>query len=659
MKSRLPYRPSPLNHFLTLADTLISINTASSSSHVPSTLDHNSASALPSESPSHPNPSSAALTPSRGPPRVRPASHHWVPDLTARRKEKQSWSIVVEDVDDVDLYRSGNDTSRSSFCERSTLFASPIPPSTPATSVYSLDPGNTSGRCDTRASVLPAGPGLSLKEMKERTQVMKEQCNALRDRWEKSQETWAKYASPHYSPDIGHEDQGSLSDDREQECSAKVGEASLSSDAVHDVLPSLPLHTGAAEGVDVGAPAVARGSEGDLTHGIVEGTESAGSAASHVQADTDNEIETLLLSLLNEVKERKRHAQQASGTPRTVLLDDSASSDLAMSNANPDDVDHIEELLQICPSPEEVIQLLPLNKVLNLTHQIYDRGDHPANSGGYGDIYHALWDVGGRTHKVAIKVLRPRGDDVEMQRKIEKRLKRELSVWRRLKHKHIVPLYGIVFGCGPFMAMVCPWKENGSLTGYVQSHRERLKLCDLLWLLCQIASGLHYLHGLDPVVVHGDLTGSNILIDEHGVAFLCDFGLSKMITEASGSSSSLIAGSMRWAAPEIYVPNPQGAPPLIGTECDIYSFGSVMLQTLSRDIPYHYWTGLQTIKILWALRDGVKPLRPTDKDSYVSDEYWDFIHCCWASNPAGRPSASQVLDRLQAFLQAELDEFVQ
>ena len=79
-------------------------------------------------------------------------------------------------------------------------------------------------------------------------------------------------------------------------------------------------------------------------------------------------------------------------------------------------------------------------------------------------------------------------------------------------------------------------------------------------------------------VIHGDLTGANILISHDNRACLVDFGLSSIIAKFEGSSywSSTVGGAIRWLAPELL---PQaGSTPILTPACDVYSFGSVMLE---------------------------------------------------------------------------------
>jgi serine/threonine protein kinase len=96
-------------------------------------------------------------------------------------------------------------------------------------------------------------------------------------------------------------------------------------------------------------------------------------------------------------------------------------------------------------------------------------------------------------------------------------------------------------------------------------------------------------------IVHGDLTGvydlslstmlvnilvqANVLIGPNKEAFLGDFGLSQVISEVKGSSyfTSTISGAYRWSAPELYSVDGDHSP-VVNTWCDLYSFGSIMLQ---------------------------------------------------------------------------------
>lgn len=277
----------------------------------------------------------------------------------------------------------------------------------------------------------------------------------------------------------------------------------------------------------------------------------------------------------------------------------------------------------------------------DLTQDLRKKSDYPVAHGGFGDIWKCvLARSTEENHDVAVKAIRSYFLDENDRVKKDKRLRRELIIWQKLIHDNILPLYGVALGFGPFTAMVSPWAKNGSMTAYLESHRD-LMIPDRFKLLSDIASGLHYLHSNQ--VVHGDLSGSNVLVMENGTACLSDFGLSGVISEFFGSStfSSTISGNIRWGAPELFaVPETQDDAPTNrpSKEADIYSFGSIMLQVLSGKVPYYYIK--QQMQIIVMVVNGKRPRRP--EEPKIADEHWSMIECCWSPSNV-RPSSDDVL----------------
>ncbi|KAG1887175.1 kinase-like domain-containing protein [Suillus subluteus] len=133
-----------------------------------------------------------------------------------------------------------------------------------------------------------------------------------------------------------------------------------------------------------------------------------------------------------------------------------------------------------------------------------------------------------------------------------------------------------------------------------------LGLRDRLLLLHDIATGLNYLHTFSFTVyghtyfnpvVHGDLTGNNVLIGSDRTAYLADFGLSGTLTQLPGMSylamSHYRPGALRWAAPELF--STEESAPVVTTRSDIYSFGSIALQVLTGNIPWPHLINLTAI----------------------------------------------------------------
>ncbi|KAF8839153.1 kinase-like protein [Paxillus ammoniavirescens] len=182
-----------------------------------------------------------------------------------------------------------------------------------------------------------------------------------------------------------------------------------------------------------------------------------------------------------------------------------------------------------------------------------------------------------------------------------------------------------------FPAMVCPWLENGSLTSYLGRRNDTLTIMERLALLGDAAAGLQYLHSQS--VMHGDLSGSNVLIDGNGRACISDFGLSVLLAELGESTytkSRHAGGALRWIAPELLddeVPEDEDDPlHLLPTpQSDVYSFGMVILQVLTGKVPYHYI--VQSARVQSAILQRKIPLRP--RRGLVTDGQWKFMERCW------------------------------
>ncbi|KAJ6542671.1 kinase-like domain-containing protein, partial [Mycena capillaripes] len=143
------------------------------------------------------------------------------------------------------------------------------------------------------------------------------------------------------------------------------------------------------------------------------------------------------------------------------------------------------------------------------------RDEHPTFGGGYGDIFRASY---GNT-PVALKRMRHFLWGSEL-RCICLKFCREALVWKELNHPHILPFLGIDGDNFPSsLCMVSPWMDV-----YPRGRTEVRGSRDKDIKLYKIAQGLEYLHSCK--IVHGDLRGSNILIDENWNACLADFGLS-------------------------------------------------------------------------------------------------------------------------------------
>ncbi|KAF8836871.1 kinase-like protein [Paxillus ammoniavirescens] len=299
------------------------------------------------------------------------------------------------------------------------------------------------------------------------------------------------------------------------------------------------------------------------------------------------------------------------------------------------------------------------SQIPNLTGRVSKVEKHPVAFGGFSDIWSCVLERssylflrGGTADNdfdeletdddpmVAVKAVRIHaGADEDGVRKC-KRLFRETEVWKRLKHPNILPLFGVTFGFGPLPALVCPWMDNGTITAHLDAQQDQLSPSDRWGLLSDTISGLNYLHS--ELVVHGDLSGSNILIDRYGHARLADFGLSTILLEFVGKSffTSTVKGSIRWAAPELFCfLESESTVPAPSQASDIYSFGSIVFQVLTGEVPYSHLKS--DVQVIFTVSKGMTPPRPASSGC-VSEPQWKFIQQCWSKSQTARPTSIEV-----------------
>ncbi|KAJ8582952.1 kinase-like protein [Rhizopogon salebrosus TDB-379] len=275
---------------------------------------------------------------------------------------------------------------------------------------------------------------------------------------------------------------------------------------------------------------------------------------------------------------------------------------------------------------------------------IFKQADFPYLIGDLSDVYRCTMvsKSCGRT-EVAVKSLRILDLSEEEIKTLRKIIHREVHAWATLHHQNILRFFGTTSGFGPLPAFVTPWMERGSLTNYLSHEFSKLSHRDRFILLEQITTAIQYLHSKH--IIHGNLTGYNILIDRRGNAHVTDFGLSEILAECDNlQPDAHHPGSVRWAAPELMnlLADEEAGKP---TPCsDVYSFGSVALEVLSGEQPYHWLE--DPLHVMGARYNGVQPIAA---NSSIDRQYVPFLLECW-SRPPERPTVDRILSYVRSAL---------
>jgi serine/threonine protein kinase len=225
----------------------------------------------------------------------------------------------------------------------------------------------------------------------------------------------------------------------------------------------------------------------------------------------------------------------------------------------------------------------------------------PLGSGGMGEVYRAIQSSLGR--QVAIKVL-PSEKVADPERK--QRFVQEAKSASSLNHPNIITIYDIGQAEGvDFISMELV--SGKALDQLIPRHGMRLN--DALKYGVQIADALARAHGAG--IVHRDLKPGNIMVNEHGLVKVLDFGLAKLTepTSASEDESTLtmrpateegkIVGTVAYMSPE------QAEGKKVDARSDIFSFGSVLYEMVTGRQAFHGDTKASTLAAI--LKDNPRP----------------------------------------------------
>ncbi|XP_077229764.1 putative serine/threonine-protein kinase SIS8 isoform X2 [Tasmannia lanceolata] len=240
--------------------------------------------------------------------------------------------------------------------------------------------------------------------------------------------------------------------------------------------------------------------------------------------------------------------------------------------------------------------------------------------GFFGEVFRGMWN---RTD-VAIKIFLEQDLTAENMEDFCN----EISILCCLRHPNVILFLGACT-MPPHLSMVTEYMEMGSLYNLIHTSGQKKKLSwrRRLKMLRDICRGLMCIHR--KKIVHRDLKSANCLVDKHWVVKICDFGLSRVMTDVPMRDSSS-AGTPEWMAPELMRNEP------LSEKCDVFSFGVIMweLCTLSRP-----WDGVPPMQVVYNVaNEGMRleiPEGPLGK--LISD--------CWAE-PNDRPSCEEILSRL-------------
>ncbi|KAH7858932.1 hypothetical protein Vadar_029519 [Vaccinium darrowii] len=207
-------------------------------------------------------------------------------------------------------------------------------------------------------------------------------------------------------------------------------------------------------------------------------------------------------------------------------------------------------------------------------------------------------------------------------------LEEEVKLLKNLSHPNIVRYLGTAREEESLNILleIVPGGSISSLLGKFGSFPESV----IRMYTKQLLLGLEYLH--ENGIMHRDIKGANILVDNQGCIKLADFGASKKVVElATITGAKSMKGTPYWMAPEVIRQTGHSF------SADIWSVGCTVIEMATGKPP---WSQYEEFAALYHV--GTTKSHPPIPD-HLSVEAKDFLLKCLQKEPNLRLSALDLL----------------
>jgi len=290
----------------------------------------------------------------------------------------------------------------------------------------------------------------------------------------------------------------------------------------------------------------------------------------------------------------------------------------------------------------------------DLTGQVVKAEAHCSAVGTFADIWRGTMMTSNRGRVVAAKVFRGPVDQT-----MRNRILREVKILNAMKHPNIVPLLGISLDFdGPQRpCLISPYYRYGDIIGFLKKHQN----AEILPLITQVAGALSYLHNRS--VVHGNIKGTNVLINDNFEAILTDFRRSRILGPIGSSITpelipqsrpgeeegfELTTEAWRWVAPELMSMDAKSIP-LFTEATDVWGFSLTVIEIFSHRIPFSR-IKVDASVILFVVSGG---RHKREHFRQINDDVWCMLEKCWSLEPKQRPQMHSLFKFLMASRTAE------
>lgn len=248
---------------------------------------------------------------------------------------------------------------------------------------------------------------------------------------------------------------------------------------------------------------------------------------------------------------------------------------------------------------------------------------------GRGATGHVYAGTDREGNELAFKVLR---EELSEQDQVVDAFVTERRRLQSIHSPHVVQVHDLVAERDT-LAVVMERVHGGDLRQAL-AQRGTYTPQEVATLGAQIATGLDAAHAAG--IVHRDVKPENVLLartPEGTVAKITDFGIAQMVESAQATRTTMMKGTVNYAAPEV-INGSRGT-----AKTDVYSLGIALYEMTCGVTPFQGATTTATLH-------GHAALLPGRPDG-VPDQLWTVLSAMMAKDPDHRPTAAEAADQLR------------